>query len=145
MLPLVGVGLYDIFFSYSNVLSNYPLIGHLRYMLEFIRPELRQYFFESEQSGRPFNREQRTWVDTHADGHPDTQQAVLENCWKLIGAIGLDHPDKLTPGIVLQRLPDGSARPVSEIYPYLAPGALVTDDIHPAYARDWQAASVERF
>src|SRR5699024_1739599 len=67
VLLLIAVGIYDIF-SRHNVLTNYPVIGHLRYMLEFIRPELRQYFFESETSGRPFNRLQRDVVNQRADG-----------------------------------------------------------------------------
>ena len=58
---LVGVGAFDLA-SDRNVLRNFPIVGHLRYMLEFIRPELRQYFFESETSGRPFSREQREMV-----------------------------------------------------------------------------------
>ncbi len=67
IVALIIVGIYDIF-SRHNVLTNYPVIGHLRYMLEFIRPELRQYFFESETSGRPFNRLQRDVVNQRADG-----------------------------------------------------------------------------
>ncbi|WP_346839344.1 FMN-binding glutamate synthase family protein [Microbulbifer sp. SAOS-129_SWC] len=71
VIALVAVGNYDIY-SRHNVLYNYPVIGHLRYLLEFVRPELRQYFFESETSGRPFDREQRDIVDARADGRPDT-------------------------------------------------------------------------
>src|SRR5699024_11683327 len=72
ILPILAViGACD-FISKHNVLRNYPIIGHGRYMLEFVRPELRQYFFESEQSGRPFNREQRRIVNDRADGKPDT-------------------------------------------------------------------------
>ena len=71
VLPCIAVGIYDIL-SQHNVLNNYPVIGHLRYLLEFIRPELRQYFFESETSGRPFSREQRDVVDARADSKPDT-------------------------------------------------------------------------
>lgn len=70
MLVLVGAG--DLR-STHNVLRNYPILGHIRYLLEFIRPELRQYFFESGQSGRPFNREQREIVNKRADGLADTE------------------------------------------------------------------------
>ena len=71
VLALVALGIYDIV-SRHNVLSNYPVIGHMRYMLEFIRPELRQYFFESDTSGRPFNREQRDLINSRADSKGDT-------------------------------------------------------------------------
>lgn len=71
VLGLVALGVYDILCKH-NVLSNYPVIGHLRYMLEFIRPELRQYFFESDISGRPFNRVQRDVINARGDGEGDT-------------------------------------------------------------------------
>ncbi|MGB8636019.1 MAG: FMN-binding glutamate synthase family protein [Rhodanobacteraceae bacterium] len=61
IVPLIGLGFYDIA-SRHNVLTNYPIIGHLRYMLEFISPEIRQYFLESDKSGRPYNRQQRNLV-----------------------------------------------------------------------------------
>jgi glutamate synthase domain-containing protein 2 len=69
--PLVAVGVKDCFSRY-NVLNNYPVIGHARYMLEFVRPELRQYFFEGEHDGRPFNRAQRSIIHTRADGGGST-------------------------------------------------------------------------
>ncbi|WP_027329084.1 FMN-binding glutamate synthase family protein [Marinimicrobium agarilyticum] len=73
ILPLLALlGAWDLR-STHNVLRNYPILGHIRYLLEFVRPELRQYFFESEQSGRPFNREQREIVNKRADGQPDTE------------------------------------------------------------------------
>lgn len=71
VVPLAVLGAYDIH-SRHNVLKNYPVIGHLRYLLEFIRPELRQYFFESDTSGRPFNRLQRDIINARADGKGDT-------------------------------------------------------------------------
>lgn len=78
------VGIYDIFFSHHNVLMNYPVIGHLRYMLEFISPEIHQYFIEGPHNGRPFNREQREIVYTRASGKAGvipfgTQYDLLES------------------------------------------------------------------
>ncbi|ART79297.1 FMN-binding glutamate synthase family protein [Oceanisphaera avium] len=69
-VALTIVGVRDLSSS-TNVLNNYPVIGHLRYLLEFIRPELRQYFFESEFSGRPFNRMQRTLIEHRAANKSD--------------------------------------------------------------------------
>src|SRR5690554_1022953 len=66
LAALAMLGAWDLR-SRHNVLRNYPVLGHVRYLLEFIRPELRQYFFESEQSGRPFSREQRQIVNQRAD------------------------------------------------------------------------------
>jgi len=72
VVPLTLVGIYDIFSSH-NVLRNYPVIGHLRYMMEFIRPEIRQYFIASDFDGRPFNREQRTLVYKRAKQVSDVE------------------------------------------------------------------------
>jgi glutamate synthase domain-containing protein 2 len=44
------------------ILRNFPLIGYLRYFFEWMRPEIRQYFFESDLDGKPFNRRQRSLV-----------------------------------------------------------------------------------
>jgi glutamate synthase domain-containing protein 2 len=71
MPVLAAVGAWDLN-STSNVLRNYPVIGHMRYLFEFIRPEMRQYFFESDVSGRPFNRAQRDIVNSRARGNGDT-------------------------------------------------------------------------
>jgi hypothetical protein len=51
---LVGIGLLDLMQSRRSILRNYPVIGHLRFMLEFIRPEIRQYFIESDTEATPF-------------------------------------------------------------------------------------------
>lgn len=69
-IALTVIGIRDLKSS-KNVLNNYPVIGHLRYMFEFVRPELRQYFFESEFSGRPFNRTQRTLIERRAANKSD--------------------------------------------------------------------------
>jgi hypothetical protein len=44
------------------VLRNYPLTAHIRFILEEIRPEIRQYFLESEKDGTPFSRDKRALV-----------------------------------------------------------------------------------
>lgn len=59
---LFALALYDIAQTRHSILRNYPIIGHLRFMLEDIRPELRQYFFEDEKSGMPFARDKRAIV-----------------------------------------------------------------------------------
>ena len=54
--PLVAVGIWDARHGRHNVLRNYPVIGHIRYFAEFIRPEIQQYFIATNQSGRPYPR-----------------------------------------------------------------------------------------
>ena len=59
-IPAMIAVLRDMFQVKKAVLRNFPLIGRLRYLFESIRPELRQYFFESDLDGRPFSRRQRS-------------------------------------------------------------------------------------
>lgn len=61
-LPLLFITVMDIRQKKHAILRNYPLTGHLRYFFEAIRPELRQYFFESDLDGKPFNRRQRSII-----------------------------------------------------------------------------------
>jgi glutamate synthase domain-containing protein 2 len=59
---LIGVALYDILQTKHAILRNYPIIGHFRYLLESVGPELRQYIVTSNDEERPFSRDQRRWV-----------------------------------------------------------------------------------
>ncbi len=68
---LVGVGTHDLRQTKRSILRNYPIIGHLRFMLEFVRPEIRQYFIESDNEATPFSRSQRSLVYQRAKGEPD--------------------------------------------------------------------------
>ena len=65
------IGVRDLRQTQRSVLRNYPVIGHLRYLLEFIRPEIRQYFIESDNEAAPFSRQQRSLVYQRAKGDPD--------------------------------------------------------------------------
>jgi glutamate synthase domain-containing protein 2 len=67
----VALGLRDLRQAPRAVLRNYPVIGHLRYLLEFIRPEIRQYFIESDNEAAPFSRQQRSLVYQRAKGDSD--------------------------------------------------------------------------
>ncbi len=60
------VGIYDLSQKSHTILRNFPIIGHFRYLLEGIGPEIRQYFIESDTDGRPLNRNQRTYVYSRA-------------------------------------------------------------------------------
>jgi glutamate synthase domain-containing protein 2 len=56
------VGIHDLIQKRHAVLRNYPIIAHMRFILEAIRPEMRQYFFEDETNGLPFSRNMRAVV-----------------------------------------------------------------------------------
>jgi len=68
---LVVVGVRDSLQRRHAVLRNYPVIGHLRFLLEYIRPEIRQYFIESDNEAHPFSRQQRSLVYQRAKGDSD--------------------------------------------------------------------------
>jgi glutamate synthase domain-containing protein 2 len=53
---------YDLVQKRHAILRNFPVIGHLRYLLEAVGPELRQYIVTSNTEERPFNRDQRRWI-----------------------------------------------------------------------------------
>ncbi len=59
---LLAVIIYDLVQRKHAILRNFPLIGHIRYLLEMIGPELRQYIVTSNDEELPFNRDQRRWV-----------------------------------------------------------------------------------
>ncbi len=70
---LVLVGLYDHFISSSNILRLYPITGHLRFIFEAIRPEIQQYFVESNSNGEPYERELRSLVYQRSKNATDTR------------------------------------------------------------------------
>ncbi len=59
---LAGVVAYDLLQRRHAILRNFPIIGHLRYILEAFGPELRQYIVTGNDDERPFSRNQRRWV-----------------------------------------------------------------------------------
>jgi glutamate synthase domain-containing protein 2 len=59
---LTLLGIRDLLQKSHAVLRNYPIAAHMRFLLEEIRPEMRQYFFESEKDGMPFSRDTRAVV-----------------------------------------------------------------------------------
>lgn len=70
--PLLLIALLDSRQKRHAIIRNYPVIGHLRYFFEWIRPELRQYFFESDLDGKPFSRRQRSIVYQRAKNEKQT-------------------------------------------------------------------------
>ncbi len=92
------LGLHDLFQTRHAVLRNYPIAAHLRFLLEAIRPEMRQYFFEDEKHGMPFGRDKRaiiyqrakmqldkrpfgTTYDVYADGFEWMNHSLAPNLW----------------------------------------------------------------
>lgn len=59
---VAGVAVHDLTQKQHAILRNFPVVGHLRYLLESIGPELRQYIVTDNDEERPFSRDQRRWV-----------------------------------------------------------------------------------
>jgi glutamate synthase domain-containing protein 2 len=59
---LSALGLFDILQKQHSIKRNYPILANLRFMLEKVRPEIRQYFLESDIDGRPYSRNERAIV-----------------------------------------------------------------------------------
>lgn len=89
------LGLRDFLQRKHTILANYPIIGHARYLLESVRPEVRQYFFEDELDGRPFHREQRSLVYQRAKGEKDYDPFGSELDVKEVGYEWIGH--SITP------------------------------------------------
>lgn len=70
--PIVLLGLVDMLQTSQTIRRNFPVIGHARYLMETIRPEIQQYFIENNIEGRPFNREERSLIYQRAKGDVDT-------------------------------------------------------------------------
>ncbi len=72
------LGLYDLLQNQHSILKNYPIMGHFRFLFEEFRPEIRQYFIESDDDALPFSRMQRSLV---------YQRSKNENSDKPFGSI----------------------------------------------------------
>ena len=77
LLPLVvfgalaALGTYDVLQESHSILRNYPVLGHMRFLFEGVRPEIRQYLIESDADEEPFSRDQRSLIYQRAKGVED--------------------------------------------------------------------------
>lgn len=65
---LVLLGVRDLVQKKHAILRNFPIVGHARYLFEFIRPEIQQYFIERNTDGKPFDRDTRSLIYARAKG-----------------------------------------------------------------------------
>lgn len=82
---LVSIGFYDIFQKKHTILRNFPVVGHIRYFLEMISPELHQYFVESDTDGKPIDRNHRSYIYERAKEERQTHPFGTE--------LDLNHDD----------------------------------------------------
>ena len=72
LLPVILLGIFDILQRKHTVWRNFPLLGHTRWLMEDLRPKIRQYFVESDLGGAPVNRVFRTVVYQRCKKQMDT-------------------------------------------------------------------------
>ena len=102
---LVALGLHDLVQRRHSILRNYPILGHARFLLESIRPELQQYFIERDYDGRPFDRDTRTAIYERAKGVKDeqaygTERDVGEPGYEwLLQSVAAHDPPEETPRV----------------------------------------------
>ena len=88
---LVALLVWDLTQKRHAILRNFPVLGHFRYLLELVGPELRQYIVTSNDEERPFNRDQRTWVYA---------SSKVENNYS---GFGTDNDLETSPGQIIIR------------------------------------------
>jgi glutamate synthase domain-containing protein 2 len=109
-VPLAGLGFYDMAQTRHAIARNFPILGRLRYVAEWMRPKIYQYFVEPDTDGRPFSRLNRNIIYQRAKKVTDstpfgTQLDVYEEGYEWmahsIGALDkklLDHHPRVTVG-----------------------------------------------
>jgi glutamate synthase domain-containing protein 2 len=88
---LAALGVWDLVQSRHSVLRSYPILGHARFLFELIRPEIQQYFIESNTDGTPFDRETRDVVYERAKGTKDDEPFGTERNVNAVGYEFLRH------------------------------------------------------
>ncbi len=105
------LGIRDVLQTKHAILRNYPITAHLRFLLENIRPEMRQYFFEADKDGSPFPRDKRAIVYQRAKKELDkrpfgTQYDVYESRYEWLHHSMAPRPLPHEPFRVLVGGPD---------------------------------------
>ncbi len=107
IIGLTLIAIRDIFFQKRHTIShNFPIVGHLRYLLESIGPEMRQYFVANNREELPFNRIERGWIYASAkkennyegfgtDRNIYEHQHVFINNAMMPFKIDNDHPNSI--------------------------------------------------
>jgi len=89
--PLILLGLHDVIQPKHALLRIYPVVGHGRYVMEGVRPEIQQYFVESNINGTPFSREFRSIVYQRSKGDLDTRAFGTQHDVNRVGYEWMQH------------------------------------------------------
>jgi glutamate synthase domain-containing protein 2 len=98
-LAVAGLFVRDAFFQrHQAIIHNFPVVGHLRYLMEQIGPELRQYWVANDKEEQPFNRSERSWVYASAKGQNNTfgfgtSEMIYGTGYPIIKHVAFPFPD----------------------------------------------------
>ena len=151
---------------------SFPVIGHLRYIFESLRPELRPYFIASDQERNLISREKRLTVDQRAEGQLDTgptpmligsatsgsvtrehlpkhsrRRTALKSARASVRSpiAGLRSPADLGPEHSFRRVAIGYIRSLAEIYSRLEARRLLSGTAFESWGRMWDEVCRQRF
>jgi glutamate synthase domain-containing protein 2 len=97
LLAAAALGTWDLVQTRHTILRLYPILGHVRFLMEMIRPEIRQYFIESNTEATPFDRETRDLVYERAKGTKGDEPFGTERDVTAIGYEFLRHSIRAHP------------------------------------------------
>lgn len=103
VLPVIALGIHDIRQTAHTLKRNFPVIGHGRYLMEILRPEIQQYFVESNVDGTPYSRELRSVIYQRAKGELQTVPFGTQRDVYRVGYEWLSH--SLAPRPVAKEAP----------------------------------------
>ncbi|EQC50257.1 glutamate synthase domain protein [Bacteriovorax sp. BSW11_IV] len=92
--------LYDVFIQKKRaIIHNFPIVGHLRYLLMLIGPELRQYWVANDKEEQPFNRSERDWIYSSANNENNTfgfgtSEIIYSVGYPIIKNAGIPFPEQ---------------------------------------------------
>lgn len=90
-LLIIGLGIHDVTQKKHAILRNFPVLGHMRFLLELIGPEIHQYFIESDTDGKPIDRNHRTYIYERAKKEGETHPFGTELNVEEEGYIWMQH------------------------------------------------------
>lgn len=105
-IPFIILYLYDRNQKKHSILRNFPVIGRVRYIMEFFRPEIQQYFIADDKSEKPFDRETRSIIYQRAKGVRDTvpfgteRDILASNYEWILHSLHPVHPSEVEPRVI---------------------------------------------
>jgi len=107
LIPIILLWTYDLVQKKRTILRNFPFLGHIRYILEFLRPEVQQYFIANNEEEQPFNRDIRSLIYQRAKNVCDTVpfgtgKDILQvgYTW-VLHSLHPKHPSEIDPRIMV--------------------------------------------